>query len=208
MASDGDRRSRGQRTAAKLRLAAREAFAELGWQAARVEDIVRKAEVSHGTFYHYYDNKAAVLEALVRESQEEFTAIAAAPWQGDDVRAELERVIGGLLDLYERDAPVLHAWLHAAREERSLAELYGQVRGLYIDRVGENVRGVVEAAGRTDVPNPDTVASALVSMVEHFAYTWHVLGEPHTREDAVDAVVLIWGAALNALAGWEIVKLG
>jgi AcrR family transcriptional regulator len=207
MASDGDRRSRGQRTAAKLRLAAREAFAELGWQAARVEDIVRKAEVSHGTFYHYYDNKAAVLEALVRESQEEFTAIAAAPWQGDDVRAELERVIGGLLDLYERDAPVLHAWLHAAREERSLAELYGQVRGLYIDRVGENVRGVVEAAGRTDVPNPDTVASALVSMVEHFAYTWHVLGEPHTREDAVDAVVLIWGAALNALAGWEIVKL-
>jgi AcrR family transcriptional regulator len=207
MASDGDRRSRGQRTAAKLRLAAREAFAELGWQAARIEDIVRKAEVSHGTFYHYYDNKAAVLEALVRESQEEFTAIAAAPWQGDDVRAELERVIGGLLDLYERDAPVLHAWLHAAREERSLAELYGQVRGLYIDRVGENVRGVVEAAGRTDVPNPDTVASALVSMVEHFAYTWHVLGEPHAREDAVDAVVLIWGAALNALAGWEIVKL-
>jgi hypothetical protein len=73
--------------------------------------------------------------------------------------------------------------------------------------VGENVRGVIEAAGRTDVPNPETVASALVSMVEHFAYTWHVLGEPHAREDAVDAVVLIWGAALNALAGWEIVKL-
>jgi AcrR family transcriptional regulator len=172
-----------------------------------VEDIVRRANVSHGTFYHYYENKTAVLEALVRESQEEFTAIAAAPWQGDDVRAELERVIGGLLDLYERDAPVLHAWLHAAREERSLAELYGQVRRLYIDRVGENVRGVIEAAGRTDVPNPETVASALVSMVEHFAYTWHVLGEPHTREDAVDAVVLVWGAALNALAGWEIVKL-
>jgi AcrR family transcriptional regulator len=205
--ADRTKRPRGLQTAARLRQAAREAFADLGWQLTRVEDIVRRANVSHGTFYHYYENKTAVLEALVRESQEEFTAIAAAPWQGDDVRAELERVIGGLLDLYERDAPVLHAWLHAAREERSLAELYGQVRRLYIDRVGENVRGVIEAAGRTDVPNPETVASALVSMVEHFAYTWHVLGEPHTREDAVDAVVLVWGAALNALAGWEIVKL-
>jgi AcrR family transcriptional regulator len=198
---------RGARTAAALRAAAREAFADLGWQATRVQDIVARAQVSHGTFYHYYDNKAAVLEALVRESQTEFAALAAASWQGDDVRAELEGVIGGLLDLYERDAPVLHAWLHAAREERSFAELYGQVRGLYIDRVADNVRGVVEAAGRDQGPDPATVASALVSMVEHFAYTWHVLGEEHTRDDAVAAVVLIWGAALNALAGWEIVKL-
>jgi AcrR family transcriptional regulator len=200
--------SRRERTAARLRDAAREVFGELGWQAARVEDIVTRAGVSHGTFYHYYENKAAVLEDLVRHSQTEFVALAEAPWESEDVRAELERVIGGLLDVYERDAPVLQAWLHAAREERSFSDLYGELRDLYVRRVAENLEPVLAASGRDDLPPARTVASALVAMVEHFAYAWHVLGEDHKRADAIAALVLVWGGTLNTLAGFDVVDLG
>jgi AcrR family transcriptional regulator len=198
---------RALRTAAKLRDAAREVFGELGWQAARVEDIVSRAGVSHGTFYHYYENKAAVLEDLVRHSQADFVALAEAPWESDDVRAELARVIGGLLDVYERDAPVLQAWLHAAREERSFSDLYGKLRSLYVRRVAENLEPVLAASGRKDLPPARTLASALVAMVEHFAYAWHVLGEDHERDEAIAALVLIWGGALNAAAGFPVVDL-
>jgi len=198
---------RGARTASRLRVAALDAFRELGWNATRVEDIVRRAGVSHGTFYTYYENKAAVLDDLVRSSQRDFAAMAAAPWEADDVRRALERTIGGFLDLYQRDLVIMRTWLEAARDEEAFADLFLQARALFVRRVAEHVGAAVTASGRDDVPAAGTVASSLCAMVEHFAYCWLVLGEPHERDDAVAALVLVWGGALNALASFRLVRL-
>ena len=192
-------------TADRLREAASEAFAELGWQATRVEDIVRRAGVSHGTFYTYYENKAAVLDDLVRSSQRDFVGLAAAPWEADDVRGALERVIGGFLDQYANDRITMRTWLQAAREEAPFAALYVQSRALFVERVAQQLDALVAASGRTGAPPAGTVASSLVAMVEHFAYCWLVLGEPHDRSDAIEALVLVWGATLGNLAGRPVV---
>jgi AcrR family transcriptional regulator len=198
--------TRGAKTAAKLRRAALQAFSELGWQATRVEDIVRRAGVSHGTFYTYYENRSAVLHDLVRASQAEVAALAREPWEGDDVRGALERVIGGFLDLYRRDAIIMRTWLQAARDEREFADLYRRSRSLFVQRVADNLESAVVASGRPGPP-AETVASTLVSMVEHFAYCWVVLDEPHEPREALDSLVLVWGATLNALTGFEVVRL-
>ena len=204
-ASSGATGARGGKTAAKLRDAARSAFAELGWQATRVEDIVQRAGVSHGTFYTYYSNKAAALDDLVRFSQADLANLASQPWQADDVRSALERIIGGLVDLYERDAPILRSWLAAARDERQFSDLYLEMRALYIDRVAENIDPVITLSGQQEIASPHTIAAALVAMVEHLCYCWLVLGEEHERADVMESVVLIWGSTLNALAGFELV---
>jgi AcrR family transcriptional regulator len=196
---------RGARTAARLRRAALDAFSELGWQTTRVEDIVRRAGVSHGTFYTYYENKAAVLDDLVRESQADLDALASAPWQAHDVRGALERVIGGFLDVYQRDVVVMRTWLAASRDERAFSDLYLEARAAFVRRVAHHLTAA--ASGRSGGPPAETVASALVAMVEHFAYCWLVLGEPHDRADAVGGLVLIWGSALNALAGFDLVRM-
>jgi AcrR family transcriptional regulator len=197
--------SRRARTAARLRAAATAAFAELGWQGARVEDIVKQAGVSHGTFYTYYENKAAILDDLVRSSQADFVALASAQWAAGDVRGALERVIGGFLELYQRDAIIMRTWLQAARDEPSFGDTYRQSRALFVHRVAENVALAVAASGRKAGPPPETVASALVAMVEHFAYCWVVMGEPHDPQDALDSLVLVWGSTLNALTGFDLV---
>ena len=44
---------------------ARDAFAELGYQAVTVDDVVARASIARGTFYLYFDDKRAVLDALV-----------------------------------------------------------------------------------------------------------------------------------------------
>ena len=196
---------RRARTAARLREAGLAAFGELGWSTVRVEDVVRHAGVSHGTFYTYYENKAALLDDLVRASQAEFVALAADAWEADDVRGALERVIAGFLDVYRRDAVIMRTWLDAAREEPGLAELYLTSRALFVRRVAEELDKMLARRAR-GAPPAATVASALVAMVEHFAYCWLVLGEPHERNDAVDALVTIWGGALNELAGFEVVS--
>ena len=205
-AGASDTSLRASRTAARLRQAAREAFAELGWQATRVQDIVQRAGVSHGTFYTYYTNKAAVLDDLVRYSQADLSDFAAESWEGDDVRTALEGIIGGLLDLYARDAPILRTWLEAAREERQFSELYVELRSRYVDRVSENIGSVVAMSGREPAVPPRTIAAALVAMVEHLCYVWLVLGEPHDRDDVLNSIVLVWGSTLNTLAGFELVQ--
>ena len=197
---------RAAATAARLRDAARAAFSDLGWQAARVQDVVQRAGVSHGTFYTYYANKAAVLDDLVRSSQADLVALASDPWESDDVRGALERIIGGVVDLYERDAPVLRTWLAAARDERQFSDLYVELRGLFLARVAENLDTVIALSGHRPVTPARTIAAALVAMVEHLCYCWLVLGEEHQRADVINAVVLIWGSTLNALAGFELVE--
>ena len=199
--------ARGLRTAERLRRAAREVFGDLGYQATRVQDIVERAGVSHGTFYTYYENKSAVLVDLVRGSSEAFEALAQEPWEAEDVRGALERVIGGFLDRYAADADVMRTWLQAARDERSFSGLYLEVRRRFVERITEQVDAVLAASGRDDAPPAVTVASALAAMVEHFAYCWAVLGEPHDREAAVDALALVWGGGINALAGFELVRV-
>lgn len=44
---------------------ARDAFAEKGYQAVTVDDVVARAQIARGTFYLYFDDKRAVLDALV-----------------------------------------------------------------------------------------------------------------------------------------------
>lgn len=204
---DGDRvGGRGSaQTAVRLRQAAIAAFEDLGWQATRVTDITRQAGVSHGTFYTYYENKAALAEDLIRSSMHDLMALAAEPWKANDVRGALERVIGGFLDVYQRDRVILRTWLEAARENRRFSVRYLEARGVFVDRVADHVSAVAAASGRVDQPPPRAVASALVAMVEHFAYCWAVLGEDHDRDDAVASLVLIWGSTLNEIAGFPVV---
>ena len=45
--------------------AARDAFGELGFEAAGVRDIVRRTELASGTFYNYFPDKEAVFRAVV-----------------------------------------------------------------------------------------------------------------------------------------------
>jgi len=52
-------------TRAALLDAARETFVEVGFQQASVEAIARRARVTRGAFYHHFEDKQALFEALV-----------------------------------------------------------------------------------------------------------------------------------------------
>ncbi len=52
---------------AALLAAARAVFAELGFGAASVRDIVRRTDLATGTFYNYFDDKDAIFRAVVGE---------------------------------------------------------------------------------------------------------------------------------------------
>ncbi len=56
-------------------VAARRVFAQLGYEAATVRDIIRGTELASGTFYNYFRSKEEVFEALADDGARRFRPI-------------------------------------------------------------------------------------------------------------------------------------
>jgi AcrR family transcriptional regulator len=69
-------RAQGQRTVRRLLEAALAEFDEHGFQAVRVDDIARRALISHGTFYLYFASKEDLFEVLVQGALHDMTILA------------------------------------------------------------------------------------------------------------------------------------
>lgn len=189
------RTARGARTAAKLQEAARAVFAELGFAAARVEDVVAAAGVSHGTFYTYYDNKAGVLDALLDETATDLLAVTQEPWDGPDVEATVEEVIGRFVDIILRDADVIGTWLEASAHEPHFRDRLRQVR----EGAARQVAGHIAPLARSG-HDPQVIAGALVAMVEGYATGGLLSDRQADREAAVHTMARLWVGGLQRIA--------
>jgi AcrR family transcriptional regulator len=58
--------------------AARRTFAELGYEASTVRDIIRRTDLASGTFYNYFRSKEEVYDALADDSARRFRPILRA----------------------------------------------------------------------------------------------------------------------------------
>jgi len=56
-------------------IAARRVFAQLGYEAATVRDIIRGTDLASGTFYNYFRSKEEVFEALADDGARRFRPI-------------------------------------------------------------------------------------------------------------------------------------
>lgn len=88
---------------AQLLAAAREVFAERGYYAANIAEIIERAGVARGTFYNYFESKRAVFQAVlgeliaaVTEAVEPIDVTQPIPPQ---VRADVERVVAALVGM-------------------------------------------------------------------------------------------------------------
>src|ERR1700736_900506 len=71
-------RSQGKETLRKLLDAGMATFEARGYHAARVDDIVKVANTSHGTFYLYFANKEDLFWALLADVSDEMIALSAS----------------------------------------------------------------------------------------------------------------------------------
>jgi AcrR family transcriptional regulator len=71
-------RAQGRQTVGRLLEAGLAEFDERGFQAVRVDDIVRRARTSHGTFYLYFANKEDLFKALLRDALHDMAVITDA----------------------------------------------------------------------------------------------------------------------------------
>jgi len=182
-------------TRAKLLAAARQAFADLGYGKARVEDIVSRAGVGHGTFYAYFPNRRAALAALIHENAATLVALAERPWGVGDVRASLKSVLSGLADLYDADADLIALWTEASMGDPELGRVLDEVRRQFVARIARNVERAA-SQGLTRPVDAHTAATALAAMAEQTMFLRAVRAEPLDRDLTVETLADLWYHAL------------
>jgi AcrR family transcriptional regulator len=166
-------RSRGQQTVRRLLDAAEQVFAKRGYHTARVDDIVKAARTSHGTFYLYFASKEDVLHQLLLGVADELAAHAESlgPLTPDaGGRDELEAWLREFNERYARHAPVIRAWVEAEIDTHQFGQLGAEVLGRF---ASEHVVG-----------DPGNAAIVVVAMIERANY-YSIAGQTGANQDAL-----------------------
>ena len=161
--------TRGERTRGRLLEAGTAVFAERGFHAARVDDVVKTACTSHGTFYLYFSSKEDLFRALAMEVATEMAALAGEfptfPPTGDGPAAVREW-LGRFGDLYERAGAVIQAWTEAEIGDSEFGRVGGKLVREFIGRIAAGIRPAA--------PDLDALhaATAIVAMIERTYYLY------------------------------------
>ena len=192
-ARERELRAQGKKTMRKLLDAGMTVFERRGYNAARVDDIVKVAKTSHGTFYLYFSNKEDLFRALAVDVADQMSELASqlGPVTGDDegydeLRAWLDR----FTELYFAYGPVIRAWTEAELTDNDL----GQVGGDVLQKLAGNLAARI-AEANPDV-NPTIAALALFSMIERSAYLVLSRQISVEREQLVDTLAALAHAGM------------
>ena len=188
---------RGLKTRTALKAAARQLFELKGFQGTSVSQISALAEVSHGSFYTYFDSKEHVFAEVTGELFLEFNAVIdALPPAGDDLSERIERANRGYLLAYQRNGRIMAALEQATMLSGGLAEIRRAARVRWIERNAKAIRRWQRRGLVAPTLDARSAAEILGSMVDRTAFVAVVLDE---RDDLEQTVVQLSRLYSNAL---------
>ena len=156
----GGREHRPERTRARLIDAASSAFAERGYAATSVHDICALADLSVGSFYYHFDDKAGItLGILERENERVMRRIESMdPRRASSIEETLNELLHG------PGAPLNRALREAAEVERHIAEVEAELRRVTHDGLVAAITRAREASDRYRI-EARTIAWTFLAML-------------------------------------------
>ncbi|MDP2260045.1 MAG: TetR/AcrR family transcriptional regulator [Caulobacter sp.] len=143
--------------------AAREVFAELGYESATVRDIIRRTGLASGTFYNYFRSLDEVFEALADDGAARFRPILRACWEASNsfegyLRAAIQAYFDFMADEHEtwqshRPAGEKHP--HMPVQTPEMERVFEEVRDAFLQAMEH------DAAPRVDA---DYLAAACIAV--------------------------------------------
>jgi AcrR family transcriptional regulator len=142
--------------------AAREVFAELGYEAAGVRDIIRRTDLASGTFYNYFPDKEAVFVALTAETGEE--ARRRVRDARRSARTAAEFVEGGYRAFFEFIVSEPERFAFMRRNLQTMTNRFGAtVLPAGTEELAEDLRTAIDA-GHLPPVDVDYCAHAMVAV--------------------------------------------
>jgi len=195
----------GRQTVRKLLEAGLAEFDERGFQAVRVDDVVRRAKTSHGTFYLYFASKDDLFKTLLRDALHDMEIITGdfpVVTRNEAGREALRAWVSKFCDTYAAHASVIRILSTA---DVVSEEVYGEGLQLFF-RIAEAItQGMTVATAARRGPDQEggvpehaeLTAVACLMMLERVNYLFSVdVGLP--RDEMVDRISAILYAAFHS----------
>ncbi len=170
------RSRKGEETRARLLRAAKEVFEADGFLDARISDISERAELSHGSFYTYFDSKEEIFREIALQVAEHMSAPVGSVILSPDSRAtphdRLHEAIRRYLEAYRLEAKMMRVIEQVSRYDEPLRaarlEWREHTQQLVTDSIGQ-----LQTHGLCDPRLDPVIASAIVgAMTERFPEMW------------------------------------
>ncbi len=193
-ARDRELRAQGRQTVRNLLEAGLAEFDERGFQAVRVDDIVRRAQISHGTFYLYFSNKEDLFKTLLRDALHDMAVVTDAfpvVTRNEAGRAALQRWVGEFCETYSAHAAVIRTLSQA---EIVGEEVWGDGLQLLFRLAEAMAQGMTAATGPAE--HAELTAVACLMMLERVNYLMSV-EVMLPREEMVERITAIMFAAFG-----------
>lgn len=167
---------------AELLKTAREVFAEKGFDATTVSEIVSRAGVAQGTFYLYFPSKISVVKTLADELQARIAqALHAASAQAASVEEMINRSVEAAFRIMEEYSDVL-ALTHSGVRLWEAGETSSPVFTPYHALIAETIRSFQTSGAITPTINPDVTAVFIVGTIYYSAEQCYVYHTPIAAE--------------------------
>jgi AcrR family transcriptional regulator len=195
----GSQRASRRRSREEVQEAVRGALVELlresTFKDVTVDELARTAGISRTAFYFYYRGKNEVLMAAAAETSAEVYAEADRWWHGEGPPEQLVRVaLEGIAAVYLEHGDILRAAVEATTYDDEFRSFYTALIQRFVTATADHLRRELEA-GRLRPLEPDSVAEALVWMVERCNHAFLLLEDRPIR-DVVESLTTIWVHAL------------
>jgi AcrR family transcriptional regulator len=171
-ARDRELRAQGRATVKRLLDAGMIEFEERGFHGVRVDDVVQRAGISHGTFYLYFANKEDLFKALLRDALHDMEVIAGdfpVVTRDEAGITVLRRWVRQFFDVYADHATVIRILSQA---DLVPEEVYGDGLQMMFG-ISEAMTTGMTAASRNAGQEPEHVeltAVACLMMLERINY--------------------------------------
>jgi AcrR family transcriptional regulator len=189
--------AQGRQTMRRLLDAGIAEFDKNGFQAVRVDDIVRRAKTSHGTFYLYFKNKEDLFRALMRDVLRDMEVVTdefPVVTHNEAGRTALRLWVGRFCDTYQAHAAVLRVLTQA---EVISDDMWSDGMQLMF-RLAEAMTTGMTAAPRdaSHAEHAELTAVACLMMLERVNFLFSVeIRLP--REEMIDRIAAIIFAAFS-----------
>ena len=186
---------KGRRTAAAFLDAARQVFAEKGYFNAKIADIAEVAGRSPGSFYNYYENKEQILEALLEQFSAEVLE-GSLQSRGSTPLEGIRSAVRAYWTTYRKYLPEMIGLFQMSMTDTEFALRWQENRAAGIRAVLSGIKSA-ERSGHLIGLDHNTLASALVSMLESFCWTWMAVGgdadmDAPDDETAIETLSAMW----------------
>jgi AcrR family transcriptional regulator len=164
-----------------------------------IDLLAEEAGISRGLLYHYFGNKHAFHEAVVRRAADDLIAQTAPPAEGDPLerlQVSLAAYVDYVLANFEGYVSLLKG---AAGGNEALRAIYDEVRSVLSERIftEQDFSGDPDGVLIADTPRNRLVVRGWSAMTEELVIAWGTDPAGVTKDELLEII----GGSLPALIG-------